>query len=142
MDAPRPDYDDVSDWEVGDAVPSDESVVVSQDWDEVRRYMWNYVGIVRSDRRLVRALRRHDLMEEEITEYYWKYLVTSDLLELRNIATVASLIIHSALLRKESRGLHYNSDYPSEDPALAKDTVLSRFASPLAPVGWSPQRSL
>ncbi len=142
VDAPRPNYDDVGDWEVGDAVPSDESVVVSQDWDEVRRYMWNYVGIVRSDRRLVRALRRHDLMEEEITEYYWKYLVTSDLLELRNIATVASLIIHSALLRKESRGLHYNSDYPSEDPALAKDTVLSRFASPLAPVGWSPQRSL
>ncbi len=134
----RPNYSDVKDWEVGDAVASDESVVVSQDWDEVRRYMWNYVGIVRSDRRLQRALRRQDLMEEEINEYYWKYLVTSDLLELRNIATVASLIIHSALLRKESRGLHYNADYPDEDPAFAKETVLSRVERDLAPVGGRP----
>jgi L-aspartate oxidase len=135
VEVPRPAYDDVKDWEVGGAVPSDESVVVSQDWDEVRRYMWNYVGIVRSDRRLMRALRRHDLMEEEITEYYWKYFVTQDLLELRNIATVASLIIHSALLRKESRGLHYNANYPCEDPVFAKDTVLSRFEGDLARVG-------
>ncbi len=134
----RPDYSDVKDWEVGHAVASDESVVVSQDWDEVRRYMWNYVGIVRSDRRLKRALRRHELMEEEINEYYWKYLVTSDLLELRSIATVASLIIHSALLRKESRGLHYNADYPDEDPAFAKETVLSRVEGDLARLGSQP----
>ena len=137
-DVSRIDYDDVKDWEVGEAVPSDESVVVSQDWDEMRRYMWNYVGIVRSNRRLKRALRRHDLMEEEINDYYWKYLVTSDLLELRNIATVASLIIHSALLRKESRGLHYNADYPDEDPAFAKETVLSRVEGDLARVGGRP----
>ncbi len=76
--------------------------------------------------------------EEEINEYYWKYLVTSDLLELRNIATVASLIIHSALLRKESRGLHYNADYPDEDPAFAKETVLSRVEGDLARVGGRP----
>ena len=123
----RPDYDDVKNWDVGEAVPSDESVVVSQDWDDVRRYMWNFVGIVRSNRRLLRAKRRQELMTEEIAEYYWKYRVTSDLLELRNIATVAHLIIESALVRKESRGLHYNADYPSEDPAFTDDTVLSRL---------------
>ncbi len=125
-DIPRPDYGEVSDWRVGSAVPSDEHVVVSQDWDEVRRYMWNYVGIVRSDRRLLRAKRRSEMMLEEIRDYYWKYHITSDLLELRNIATVADLIIESALLRKESRGLHYTSDYPSE-LSEPKDIVLCRF---------------
>jgi L-aspartate oxidase len=125
---PRPTLDDVEDWEVGEAVPSDESVVVSQDWDEVRRYMWNFVGIVRSDRRLARAERRQELMMREITEYYWNYHITSDLLELRNIATIASLIIQSAMARRESRGLHHNADYPNEDPAFARDTVLSRFS--------------
>jgi L-aspartate oxidase len=123
---PKPDFGEVSDWRVGAAVPSDEHVVVSQDWDEVRRYMWNYVGIVRSDRRLLRAARRSEMMLEEIREYYWKYHVTSDLLELRNIAKVADLIIQCAMMRKESRGLHFTSDYPNESP-VAKDTVLCRF---------------
>jgi L-aspartate oxidase len=123
----RPDFSPADDWETGDAIPSDETVVVSQDWGEVRRYMWNYVGIVRSDRRLKRARRRHDLMLEEIREYYWKYHVTSDLLELRNIATVADLIINSALVRKESRGLHYTSDYPKESEGTAADTIMSRY---------------
>lgn len=123
---PLPDFGEVSDWRVGSAVQSDEHVVVSQDWDEVRRYMWNYVGIVRSDRRLQRAARRSEMMLEEIREYYWKYHVTSDLLELRNIAVVADLIIQSAMMRKESRGLHFTSDYPGELPE-AKDTVLCRF---------------
>ena len=121
-------YDDVGDWELRGAVPSDEEVVVSQDWEELRRYMWNYVGIVRSDRRLRRARRRHDMMMEEIKEYYWKYVVTPDLLELRNISTVAHLIIDSAMARKESRGLHYTSDYPSERDEAAGDTVLRRFS--------------
>ena len=126
-DVEVPSWADVRDWEAGDAVPSDESVVVSQDWDEVRRYMWNYVGIVRSDRRLARARRRHDMMIEEIREYYWKYHVTSDLLELRNIATVADLVINAAAARKESRGLHNNQDHPREDPAMAEEIHMSRY---------------
>lgn len=125
---PRPDYSIVADWETGDAVHSEETVVVSQDWDEIRRYMWNYVGIVRSDRRLLRARRRHDMLLEEIREYYWNYHVTSDLLELRNIATVADLIINSAMRRKESRGLHFTADYPEEDENAAHDTILTRFS--------------
>jgi L-aspartate oxidase len=124
---PSPDFSEIPDWESGNAVHSDESVVVSQDWDEIRRYMWNYVGIVRSDRRLARARRRHNMILEEIREYYWNYHVTPDLLELRNIATVADLIISSATLRKESRGLHYTSDYPQEVPHAAQDTILSRY---------------
>ncbi len=126
-EVPRPDFTKATDWETGDAVHSDENVVVSQDWDELRRYMWNYVGIVRSDRRLMRARRRHNMIMDEIREYYWNYHVTSDLLELRNIATVADLIINSALTRKESRGLHYTSDYPNEVPDAARDTLLSRY---------------
>ncbi|MDJ0765029.1 MAG: L-aspartate oxidase [Myxococcota bacterium] len=125
----RPDLSIAPDWESGDAVQSDETVVVSQDWDELRRYMWNYVGIVRSDRRLRRARRRHDLMLDEIREYYWNYHITSDLLELRNIATIADLIINAARSRKESRGLHHTSDYPKEVAAMAKDTILSRFGN-------------
>jgi L-aspartate oxidase len=126
---PKPDFSAVENWDVGSAVRSEESVVVSQDWGELRRYMWNYVGIVRSDKRLMRARRRHDLLMEEISEYYWNYHVTGDLLELRNIATVADLIINSAVKRKESRGLHYTSDYPAEEQALAVDTILSRFGT-------------
>jgi L-aspartate oxidase len=119
--------EDVREWDVGAAVPSDESVVVSQDWDELRRYMWNYVGIVRSDSRLARARRRHDMLLEEIKEYYWKYVITSDLLELRNISTVAHLIIDSAMSRRESRGLHFTVDHPRELAGGAVDTVLRRF---------------
>ncbi len=126
-DVSPPDFAEARDWQAGHAVPSDETVVVSQDWDEIRRYMWNFVGIVRSDRRLMRARKRQDLMLEEIREYYWNYHITSDLLELRNLATVADLVINCAMQRKESRGLHYTSDYPKEVPSLAKDTVLWRY---------------
>ncbi|HET9953180.1 MAG TPA: L-aspartate oxidase [Polyangiaceae bacterium] len=120
----------VPEWQTGSAVPSDEAVIVSHNWDELRRTMWNYVGIVRSDARLRRAARRVALFEQEIREYYWKHLVTRDLLELRNIATVAELIIASASSRHESRGLHYTTDYPETSESYVADTVMKRGVLP------------
>lgn len=123
-------FPSVPEWEIGDAQPSDEEVVVAHSWDEVRRLMWNYVGIVRSDTRLRRAARRIAVLEEEIREYYWRHVVTRDLLELRNIQTVAELIIASAASRRESRGLHYTSDYPDLLGRYARDTVVKRGVIP------------
>ncbi len=113
----------IPDWQYGTAVASDEAVMVAHNWMEVRTCMWDYVGIVRTDKRLDRALRRIRNLRREIREYYFDYLVTADTLELRNLALVAELIVRSALRRKESRGLHYTLDYPATR-RTARDTVL------------------
>ena len=117
---------EIPDWDESKVSDSDEEVVVSHNWDELRRFMWDYVGIVRTDKRLNRAMRRVDLLKSEIAEYYGHFRVTSDLLELRNLVIVAELIIRCAQLRKESRGLHYTLDYPETDNSKpAENTILT-----------------
>jgi L-aspartate oxidase len=114
-------------WHSGQANNPDELVVVSHNWDEIRRAMWDYVGIVRTNKRLQRANKRIANLQEEIQAYYWDFIVMTDLLELRNIATIAELIVNSALQRRESRGLNYNLDYPEPDPEFGKrNTVLRK----------------
>jgi L-aspartate oxidase len=112
-------------WSVGPAVELEEQIDIAATWREIRSLMWNYVGIVRSNDRLTRARRRIDILKEEINDFYWSHLLTRDLIELRNLIDVADLIVASAQLRKESRGLHYTVDYPARDDVFFKrDTIL------------------
>ena len=120
-------YPSVPTWDIGGATDIIESVMISHNWDVIRRLMWNYVGIVRNDKRLNLAKHRIRNIQDEISEYYWDYSITGDFAELRNISTVAGLIINCALIRKESRGLHFNVDYPQKDDiAWRKDTIIER----------------
>ncbi|MDP1557695.1 MAG: L-aspartate oxidase [Nitrosomonas sp.] len=112
-------------WDESRVTDADEEIVISHNWDELRRFMWSYVGIVRTTKRLQRAQRRIELLREEIDEYYANFRITSDLLELRNLVDTADLIINSAMLRHESRGLHFSLDYPAVLP-IALDTLLER----------------
>lgn len=112
-------------WDESRVTDADEEIIISHNWDELRRFMWSYVGIVRTNKRLQRAQHRIKLLHEEINEYYANFRVTSDLLELRNLVSTADLIVQSAMLRHESRGLHFSLDYP-ETLQHAKDTIIKR----------------
>ncbi len=117
-------------WNTGEAQDVDEGVVIHHNWDEIRRLMWDYMGIVRTNKRLQRAATRLKNLEEEIQEFYWNFRVSADLLELRNLVTTATLMVQAAMSRQESRGLHYTLDYPQHCEKFARDTLLKRGSAP------------
>ncbi len=121
------DSPDIPSWQVGDATPIHEQVLISHNWDELRRLMWNYVSIVRTDNRLLRAAHRLRNLRKEVREFYWGFKVNANILELRNLVTVASLIVDCAIRRKESRGIHYTLDYPHKNKKFQSNTELRRF---------------
>jgi len=124
--APGVDLPALPAWDESRVTNADEEVVIAHNWDELRRFMWNYVGIVRTTKRLERAQHRIKLLKEEIDEYYRNFRVTNDLLELRNLVEVAELIVRSALSRRESRGLHYSRDYPDTLPKALPSVLTPR----------------
>lgn len=117
----------IPEWEHGDTAEPDELVVIYHNWDEIRRLMWDYVSIVRTDNRLRRATARLNNLKKEVRDFYWGHRVNADILELRNLVIVAGLIVECALRRRESRGLHYTLDHPDSDERLCSDTVLRKF---------------
>jgi L-aspartate oxidase len=124
-DTPQVTESRLPEWDVGHAVQIEEQIDITANWLEIRHLMWNYVGIVRNDQRLERALRRLELLKAEINAYYWDFLLTKDLVEMRNLLTTSELIVRCALARKESRGLHFTVDYPEKDDVnFLKDTVI------------------
>ncbi len=125
LEQPSPRIPALPQWDESRVTDADEEIVISHNWDELRRFMWDYVGIVRTNKRLERAQHRIRLLTGEIQEYYSNFRVTADLLDLRNLVATADLIVRSAMLRHESRGLHFSRDYPRQLP-VARDTVLKR----------------
>ncbi len=127
-----PEPPEAQPWDESRVTEPDEEVVVTHNWDELRRFMWDYVGIVRTTKRLRRAKRRADLLHQEVIEYYSNFRISNDLIELRNLLEVADLIIQSALRRRESRGLHFTTDFPRKDATQRSPTVL-------IPDGYQPR---
>jgi L-aspartate oxidase len=123
LSQPKRPLPELPEWDESRVTDADEEIVISHNWDELRRFMWDYVGIVRTSKRLQRAQHRIKLLHEEINEYYKHFRVSNDLIELRNLVLTADLIVQSALLRHESRGLHFSRDYPQQ-LAPARDTIL------------------
>jgi L-aspartate oxidase len=126
-DRPAMEPPPIPEWHHGDVAEPDELVIIYHNWDEIRRLMWDYVSIVRTDNRLRRAAARLRNLKKEVREFYWGHRVNADILELRNLVTVASLIVDCALRRRESRGLHFTSDYPETEERFVKDTTMRKF---------------